>query len=122
MEYMSPISPVFYGRSDWAIENLLSQPDLKSLQWTSLQPKFFTASYLASASNWIKAYQKSGQQEILVMVLAADAAVAMIDPEDVGTVGQHLLALEDTTPHKNARYILSGPEDVTGRDLVKLVE
>jgi uncharacterized protein YbjT (DUF2867 family) len=122
VEYIGPTNPVYYGRSHWAIENLLSQPEFKSLQWTSLQPNFFTASYLASAADWIKAYQKTGKQEILATNLSADAAVAMINPEDVGNVGAHLLALEDTTPHNHARYVLSGPEDVTGERLIKLVE
>ncbi|SPJ77032.1 related to NmrA-like family protein [Fusarium torulosum] len=122
VEYVGPTNPVYYGRTHWAIENLLSQPEFKSLQWTSLQPNFFTASYLAAAVAWIKAYQKTGKQEALAMTPSADAAVAMIDPEDVGNVGAHLLALEDPTPHNHARYILSGPEDVTGKRIVELVE
>lgn len=121
VEYVGPTNPVFYGRSHWAIENLLSQPDFQSLQWTSLQPNFSTASYLASAVDWIKAYQKTGKQETLAMIPAANAAVAMIDPEDVGNVGAHLLALEDPTPHHHARYVLSVPEDVTGKRIVELV-
>jgi hypothetical protein len=56
------------------------------------------------------------------MVPVADAAVAMIDPEDVGSVGAHLLALEDTTSYSNAKSVLSGLDDVTGNELVKLVE
>ncbi|PVH67357.1 NAD(P)-binding protein [Cadophora sp. DSE1049] len=122
VEYVGPTNPVFYGRSHWAIENLLSQPEFKSLQWTSLQPNFFTASYLASTVDWIKAYRKTGKQETLAMVPAADAAVAMIDPEDVGNIGAHLLALEDPMPHNHAKYVLSGPEDVTGKRIVELVE
>jgi len=122
VEYVGPTSPVFYGRSHWAIENLLSQPEFKSLQWTSLQPNFFTATYLASAADWIKTYQKTGKQETLAIVPAADAAVAMIDPEDVGNIGAHLLALEDPTPHSHAKYVISGPEDVTGKRIVELVE
>jgi uncharacterized protein YbjT (DUF2867 family) len=122
VEYISPTSPIFYGRSHWAIENLLSQPEFKALQWTSLQPNFFTASYLASTVDWIKAYRKTGKQTPLVMIPAADAAVAMIDPEDVGNVGAYLLALEDTTPHNHAKYVLSGPEDVTGQSIARLVE
>lgn len=122
VEYIGPTNPVYYGRAHWAIENLLSQPEFKSLQWTSLQPNFFTASYLASAANWIKAYRKIGKQETLAMNPSADAAVAMIDPEDVGNVGAHLLALEDPTLHNHARYVLSGPEDVTGKRIVELVE
>lgn len=122
VKYISPTSPVYYGRSHWAIENLLGQPAFKNLQWTSLQPNFYTASYLMSAANWIKAYRKSGKQETLAIVPANDAAVAMIDPEDVGSVGAHLLALEDPTPHSQVCYVLSGPEDVTGQRIVELVE
>jgi uncharacterized protein YbjT (DUF2867 family) len=122
VEYIGPTNPVYYGRSHWAIENLLSQPEFNSLQWTSLQPNFFTASYLAVAADWIKAYRTTGKQETLAMNPSADTAVAMIDPEDVGNIGAHLLALEDPTPHNHARYVLSGPEDVTGKDIVELVE
>jgi uncharacterized protein YbjT (DUF2867 family) len=122
VEYVSPTNPVYYGRTHWAIETLLSQPDFKDLQWTSLQPNFFTATYLASTAGWIKSYQKTGKQEILAMNPAADVAVAMIDPEDVGNIGAHLLALEDPTPHNHARYVLSGPENVTGKSIVELAE
>ena len=120
--YVGPTNPVYYGRAHWAIETMLSQPEFKAMQWTSLQPNFFTASYLASAANWIKEYRKTGKQGEFSTTLAEDAAVAMIDPEDVGNVGAHLLALEDTTPHNQAKYVLSGPEDVTGRGIVQLVE
>ncbi|KAF2032126.1 hypothetical protein EK21DRAFT_87503 [Setomelanomma holmii] len=56
--------------------------------------------------------------------LAADVRVAMIDPEDVGTVGAHLLALTsfDLSLHNGKRYVLSGPEDVTGESVLALVE
>jgi uncharacterized protein YbjT (DUF2867 family) len=121
-EYIGPTNPVYYGRSHWAIETLLSQPEFKSLQWTSLQPNYFTATYLASTVGWIKSYQKTDKQESLAMNLAADVAVAMIDPEDVGNVGAHLLALGDPTPHNHARYVLSGPEDVTGESVVAAAE
>ncbi|TGO48367.1 hypothetical protein BCON_0242g00030 [Botryotinia convoluta] len=122
VEYISPISPVYYGRSHWAIENLLGQTEFKSMQWTSLQPNFFSTTYLASTADWIKSYRKTGKQETLNIVPDADMAVAMIDPDDVGTIGAHLLALEDPKPHNHAKYILSGPEDVTGRDIVRIVE
>jgi uncharacterized protein YbjT (DUF2867 family) len=122
VEYIGPTNPVFYGRSHWAIENLLSQPEFTSLQWTSLQPNFFTASYLASAVEWIKVYRQTGNQEEFSMIPAADAAVAMIDPEDVGNVGAHLLSLEDPTAHNHIKYVLSGPKDVTGKQIVDLVE
>lgn len=119
---VGPTSGVFYGRTHWAIENLLSQPEFKSLQWTSLQPNLFTSFALASAANWIKQYQKTGTQETLATFMSADVPVAMIDPDDVGTAGAHLLALEDPTPHNQARYILNGPEDVTGKQIIEAVE
>ncbi|KAF7920009.1 hypothetical protein BELL_0581g00090 [Botrytis elliptica] len=122
VEYSSPISPVYYGCSHWAIENLLGQPEFKSMQWTSLQPNFFSTTYLASTADWIKSYRKTGKQETLNIVPDADMAVAMIDADDFGTIGAHLLALEDPKPHNHAKYILSGPEDVTERDIFRIVE
>jgi uncharacterized protein YbjT (DUF2867 family) len=79
--------------------------------------------YLASAADWVKHYHKTGNsQETLKTNVAEDKPVAMIDPEDVGHVDSHLLALDDPSPHNGARYVLSGPEDVTGKQLVALVE
>lgn len=66
--------------------------------------------------------QNGGKQEMLVTVPAADTAVSMADLEDFGTVGAPLLSLEDTTTVNNVRYVLSGPEEVTGRELVNLVQ
>ncbi|THV44346.1 hypothetical protein BGAL_0666g00030 [Botrytis galanthina] len=114
VEYISPINPMYYGRSHWAIENLLGQTEFKSMQWTSLQPNFFSTTYLASTADWIESYRKTGKQETLNIIPDADIAVAMIDPDDVGTIGAHLLALEDPKPHNHAKYIPSGPEDYAG--------
>jgi uncharacterized protein YbjT (DUF2867 family) len=119
---VSPSSQIFYGRAHWALENQLSQPEFKSLQWTSLQANLFTSVLIDSMVDWIKQYQKTGSQGVLKTVLAADVPVGVIDPEEVGKIGAHLLALDDPTPHNQARYILSGPEDVTGRRLVETVE
>ncbi|KEQ90464.1 hypothetical protein AUEXF2481DRAFT_567999 [Aureobasidium subglaciale EXF-2481] len=122
VKYVGPTNPVYYGRSHWAIENLLDQTEFRGLQWTSLQPNFFTAMYLSSAAQWIKAYRRTGNQEVLKTNVAEDVAVAMIDPRDVGKVGAHLLTLDDVTPHNGARYVLSGPEDINGKDILELVE
>ncbi|KAG1316305.1 hypothetical protein G6F62_013594 [Rhizopus arrhizus] len=119
---VSPSSQIFYGRAHWALENQLSQPEFKSLQWTSLQANLFTSILIDSMVDWIKQYQKTGSQGVLKTVLAADVPVGVIDPEEVGKIGAHLLALDDPTPHNRARYILSGPEDITGRRLVETVE
>ncbi|KAL0095324.1 hypothetical protein J3Q64DRAFT_1632917 [Phycomyces blakesleeanus] len=122
LKFIGPVSPVFYGRSHWAIETLLSQPDFKNLQWTSLRPSIFTASYLPSSVEWIKSYRKTGNQDTLKLILNADAPVALINPDDIGNTAAHLLALDDPTPHNQAKYALSGPEDVTGKRLVEAVE
>ena len=39
---VQPDTPIYYGRTHWAMEQLLSQPEYSSLQWTSLQPNVFT--------------------------------------------------------------------------------
>jgi uncharacterized protein YbjT (DUF2867 family) len=120
--YLSPNNPVAYGRAHWAIENLLSQPEFEKLQWTSLQPNIFTNMSLAPVVNWIQEYQKTGIQQPLGLTFAADIGAAFIDPEDIGELAAHLLALEDPSPHNNARYVLNGPNDITGNQVVGLVE
>ncbi|KAG1137004.1 hypothetical protein G6F37_011538 [Rhizopus arrhizus] len=119
---VSPSSQIFYGRAHWAVESQLSQPEFKSLQWTSLQANLFTTFIIGPIADWIKQYQNTGTQGVLKTVLAADGPVGVIDPEEVGKIGAHLLALDDPTPHNQARYILNGPEDITGRRLVETVE
>ncbi|CAO3702405.1 unnamed protein product [Rhizopus stolonifer] len=122
LDFIGPTSPVFYGRTHWAIENMLSQPEFKDLQWTSLRPNIFTGACLSSAASWISQYKNTGKQETLEVVLDADIPAAMIDPQDVGIIGAHLLALEDPTPHNQAKYVLSGPQDINGKQIVEMVE
>jgi hypothetical protein len=37
-------------------------------------------------------------------------------------VAGHLLALDDFSQHNGQAYVLAGPEDVTGNEIVKLIE
>lgn len=67
-------------------------------------------------------YQKTRKQTLLVIIPTADAAVVIINPEDIRNIEVHLLALEDTTPHNHAKYILSGPEYITGQSIIRLVK
>lgn len=46
----------------------------------------------------------------------------MIGPGDVGRIAGCLLALDELGMHSKQRYILSGPEDISGNDIIKLVE
>ena len=123
-EYVSPSSLAYYGRAHWAIETMLSQPEFKNLKWTSLQPNLFFPTCLTTVALWAKEHRsnKKDVQSTLPLMLAADVPVALIDPADVGNVAAHLLALEDPTRHNQAKYILSGPEDVTGQRIVDLVQ
>lgn len=119
---VSPDSDAYYPRSHWAIETLLSSPEFRALQWTSLQPNIFSSFYLSSVAQFIKNYRKTGQQETLRLIASQDAPIGIIEAHDVGVFAAHLLAQADTTVHNNARYVMNGPEDITGEQIVKLVE
>ncbi|KAI3332139.1 NAD(P)-binding protein [Xylariaceae sp. AK1471] len=117
-----PDCKAYYARSHWAIENLLGTPEFEGLQWTSLQPNAFSQLVLASAAELIKLHRKTGKQNILRIIESAEAPVGIIDPDDIGVFAAHLLAQQDPTSHNKAKYILNGPEDVTGNQIVKMVE
>jgi nucleoside-diphosphate-sugar epimerase len=51
-----------------------------------------------------------------------DGPVGVVDADEVGVVAARLLAQKDTAVHNKAKYILNGPEDVTGEKIVKMVE
>jgi uncharacterized protein YbjT (DUF2867 family) len=117
-----PDIAAYYPRTHWAIEMLLGQPEFKDLQWTSLQPNIFLTMALTATVEFIKDFKKTGKQGSLSMILDASTPIGLIDSYDVGVVAAHLLAQEDTTPHNQAKYVLNGPEDVTGEQVVKLAE
>jgi uncharacterized protein YbjT (DUF2867 family) len=117
-----PDCPAYYPRTHWAIEALLSSPAFRGLQWTSLQPNVFSSFYLAPAAELVKNYRKTGKQDILRLMASKDEPVGIIDADDVGTLAAYLLIEEDPTRHNKARYVLNGPEDITGYEIVKMVE
>jgi uncharacterized protein YbjT (DUF2867 family) len=117
-----PDSLPYHGRIHWAIEALLESPEFSSLQWTSLQPNGFSNFYLYSAAEFIKQYRKTGKQDTLRLVASQDAPVGIIDPHDVGVFAARLLGQEDPSVHSRAKYVLNGPEDITGEQIVKMVE
>jgi uncharacterized protein YbjT (DUF2867 family) len=119
---VSPAIPVYYPRTHWAIEQMLGQPEFKSMHWSSLQPNGFSSMFLAPTAGFIKEFKKTGKQGSVSMIIDATTPTGLIDPYDVGVVAAHLLAAEQTAPHDQKRYVLSGPEDVTGKGIVKLVE
>jgi uncharacterized protein YbjT (DUF2867 family) len=117
-----PDCNAYYPRTHWAIEAMLSSPEFQNLQWTSLQPNVFSPLYLSTAAALIKKHRKEGKQEVLRLMASEDAPVGIIDPQDVGIVAAHLLLQENTTAHNKAKYVLNGPEDITGKQIVQMVE
>ncbi|KAI0108588.1 hypothetical protein GGR51DRAFT_514309 [Nemania sp. FL0031] len=117
-----PDSLAFYPRSHWALETLLSTPEFERLQWTSLQPNAFSQLWLKSAAELINNYRKTGKQDTLRILGPADVPVGIIDPLDIGILAAVLLAQQDPSPHNKAKYVLNGPEEVTGNQIVKMVE
>ncbi|RSL42485.1 hypothetical protein CEP54_015467 [Fusarium duplospermum] len=117
-----PDTLAYYGRTHWAIENLLSSPEFSAMQWTSLQPNVFTPLFLNTAVQFVKNFRETGKQDILRLMSNEDAPVAPIDADEVGAIAAYLLAEEDSSRHNKAKYVLNGPEDITGKQLVEMVE
>ncbi|WBW74403.1 NmrA-like family [Schizosaccharomyces osmophilus] len=117
-----PDCNAYYPRTHWAIEALLSSPEFSSLQWTSLQPNVFSSFYLSTAAEFIKKYRKTGKQDTLRIWGSKDAAVGIIDSYDVGVFAAHLLSQDDPTAYNRAKYVLNGPTDITGKQIVDMVE
>ena len=117
-----PDCKAYYARTHWAIEALLSSPEFNALQWTSLQPNVFFPFYLSTAAEFVKGYRESGKQDVLRLMASEDAPVGIVDPSEVGVFAAHLLVEEDPTLHNRSKYVLNGPEDITGNQIVSMVE
>ncbi|KAJ5953767.1 NmrA-like family protein [Penicillium viridicatum] len=117
-----PDCPAYYARQHWAIETLLGSPEFNNMKWTSLQPNVFSTLIMSPAAELIKKYRKTGEQDTLRLLLSKDAPVGIIDPDEVGLIAAHLLSQEDTSVHNKAKYVLNGPEDITGKQIVDMIE
>ncbi|KAJ5522368.1 hypothetical protein N7527_006483 [Penicillium freii] len=117
-----PDCPAYYPRQHWAIEALLGSPEFDNLQWTSLQPNIFSPFVLSPAAEFIKRYRTTGEQDTLRLVASEDAPIGIIDPDEVGVIAAHLLSQDDTSAHNKSKYVLNGPEDITGMQIVAMVE
>ncbi|KZL82928.1 hypothetical protein CI238_12335 [Colletotrichum incanum] len=117
-----PDCPAYYPRTHWAIETLLGSPEFQALRWTSLQPNVFSQFYLASAAELVKNFVKTGKQDTLRLIASEDAPVGIVDPNEVGRLAAILLIQEDVAPHDKAKYVINGPEDITGRQIVEMAE
>lgn len=117
-----PDCPAYYARQHWAIEALLGSAEFQNLQWTSLQPNVFSPLIMSPAAEFIKGYWKTGKQSMLRLLLSEDAPVGIIDPDEVGVIAAHLLSQDDTSVHNQAKYVLNGPEDINGKQIVNMIE
>ncbi|KAE8368451.1 NmrA-like family protein [Aspergillus caelatus] len=117
-----PDCKAYYPRSHWAIEALLSSPEFNSLMWTSLQPNLYLQWGLAPAVDFIKKYRESRVQGRLSFTISKDTPMGLIDSNEIGIFAAHLLAQENPARHNKAKYVLNGPEDLTGAQVVEMVE
>lgn len=117
-----PDCGAYYARAHWAVEALLASPEFAALKWTSLRPNVFLDTYLAPAAAYIKRCRQTGEPAALRMMMAEDAPVAPVDSKEVGAFAARLLALADPSAHDGAKYVLNGPEDITGAQIVGMVE
>jgi hypothetical protein len=77
---------------------------------------------LAPAIKWVKDFRKTGKQDTFSTLFGRDTKVAIIDPAEVGIIAAHLIVQDDVSVHDRAKYALSGPEDITGKQIVELME
>lgn len=120
---VTPDTTVYYGRAHWAVETMLDQPEFSSIKWTSLRPNIFTNFLTPIVQNWLEKYRKTGEKDPLGIIVEADVPVAVVDPIEVGIIAARLLVSEDyATTHAGKRYTIVGPEDLTGRKMVKILE
>lgn len=117
-----PDCDAYYPRTHWAIEAMLDSPAFEDLHWTSLQPNVFISLYLSPAVEFIKSVRKGEKQDTLRLLADENTPVGIIDSQDVGIFAAHLLLQKDTSPHNKRRYVLNGPEDITGKEIVAMVE
>ncbi|KAH6632943.1 hypothetical protein C7974DRAFT_391820 [Boeremia exigua] len=117
-----PDCKAYYPRTHWAIETMLESPAFDNLHWTSLQPNVFLSFYVGPAADMIRRVRSGENPGTLRLMASADAPVAAIDANDVGIVAAKLLLEADTSVHNKAKYVLNGPEDITGKQIVAMVE
>jgi uncharacterized protein YbjT (DUF2867 family) len=119
---IGPATPVFYARNHWAVETMLEQPEFKDLQWTSLQPNVFISMFTDAAKDWVSSYKKDGTKKPYKLMLDGDSQAAPIDSTEVGLIAGKLLALDDVSAHASKKYCLNGPQNATGKEIVKVIE
>jgi len=119
---VKPDCRAYYPRTHWAIEQMLSSPEFEAMHLTSLQPSHFIPFLVEHVVQFVQQYWKTGEQSTLRLLIDRDIPTGIVDPRDAGAFAAHLLAQDDTSAHNGARYVLNGPEDVTGQQVADLVK
>jgi len=117
-----PDCDAYYPRTHWAIETMLATPAFENLAWTSLQPNIFTPLLLSPAAELIKKVRAGGKQDTLRLMPSATSPIGAVDPLEVGALAAHLLVQVDTSVYNKAKLVVNGPEDITGEQIVAMVE
>jgi uncharacterized protein YbjT (DUF2867 family) len=79
-------------------------------------------SFFASAAQFIREFRETGELGVMRLMGGRETPVGVVDADEVGVVAAHLLVQEDTAKHKMRKYVLNGPEAITGEGIVRLVE
>lgn len=120
--YIGPATSVYHGRSHWAVETMLSQPEFNRLKWTSLRPNGFIGNFVYPAQAWLSEYRKTGRQTPFKINIDGEQPFAAVDPYEVGIIAGDLLLQEDVSKHSSKKYIIAGPENINGQQIVDLLE
>jgi uncharacterized protein YbjT (DUF2867 family) len=117
--FITPDHPIYYGRIHWALEHMLQEKEFKQqMNWTILRANVFATGILTpSIDMW-----KKNKDKPMALLLDEHSPLALVHPADVGEVAAKLLSLTDPSPHFHKTYTISGPEDVTGKDIVSYIE
>ena len=120
--YIGPTTSVYHGRNHWAVEMLLSQPEFDAIKWTSLRPNGFIGNFVYPTQAWLAEYRKTGKQTPFRTNLDEKAPFAAVDPYEVGIIAAQLLTQEDVSKHASKKYVIAGPENLNGKQIVELLE
>ena len=77
---------------------------------------------LAPALDFIKQYRKDGKLNTLWLNSDETAPVGLVHPDDVGHRAAILLSHDNHGAYNKARYVVNGSDDITGTQIVRLVE
>ncbi|KAK8097393.1 hypothetical protein PG984_016532 [Apiospora sp. TS-2023a] len=119
-----PDCDTYYARTHWAIETMLETPEFDKLKWTSLQPNVFSALAFHSMGLFVQKFRETGgkQDEPLRLLADPESPIGIIDADDIGPMAARLLLHEDLSVHNHGKYTINGPKDITGRQMVAMVE